>query len=224
MRKHLLVLPLLLLAACGPSVGDVAETRAAEIKPVLEQIDKAGTAAKENNEAATAFAVPDGEKLAFQSGADKGNAMLIQTEDFDKVGVNDGSYLDLVITTDWLDGLKRVYSGDIDEYETPDNFNWNCDKAARMKYMVVVRAKAFQPAKIVDESSYEPGAWLADLLLFELSSCKCLGVLEVSATNSDDIYADYNTPTAELESDLMENARDAIRAALKPYTDTNVFN
>lgn len=225
MYKYCLILPFtLLLTGCGPSVEKVAETRSAEIKPILEQIDKAGTAALGNKEAPADITLPEGDKLAFQSGADMGNAFLIQAETFDKSANEDAPSLDLVISLEWLENLRRVYAGDIEDHETPKNFEWNCDKAASMKYVVVVRANAFQAARIVDDMSYEAGEWTADLLLYELSSGKCLGSIEVKAASSESVYADGVSTTEELETDLRNNARDAVEAALKPHSETAVFN
>lgn len=225
MRKLALMIPLaLLLGACGPSVADLAESRSAEVKPILEQIDKASNAAKENKDTATGFTMPEGEKLSFKLSDAGTDALLIQPEKFDKSDSADNSYLDLVASTDWLDDLKSVYAGDIDEYTTTDQFSGNCDTAAGMKYVVVVRSKSFQAGRVVDDTTFEPGSWVADLLLYELSSGKCLGVVEVSAASSPDIYSTYNTPTEELESDLRDNARKSITESLEPYSDTIVFN
>jgi hypothetical protein len=216
MNKVLLLVLPLLLAACGQSFKEAAAARADDVQPRLEQLNKAGTAAKTNTQEPAAFSLPEGTKLSLATDP-PGNAILLHAERFgDKPGQPS---LDLVLADGWLDDLAKAYASPPAELDV-DYFNSLCDRLLALKYLVVVRTRFYADPTTSGDSRFSAGMWQADLLLYEIESGKCLGVLSVNATNSEKVQAGVDDPDKWLHSDLWSHAREAVNDALKPYFDS----
>ncbi len=91
----------------------------------------------------------------------------------------------------------------------------------RAEYLFVLRTVSERPAAITGASTFQPGAYEGEVLLFRLADGAAMGGFRVTAANSSEVMAHTDKAGAakdvedRLESDLSANAFAAIDAKLR---------
>lgn len=209
---------LLLLSACGPTPDDVIEQHRADTEAKLKQIDDIGKSALTYKEPPAPISLPDGTKLSF---ADGGNAALMQVEEFAEGAANKKAF-SLSLNSAWL-GVPRGYLTKGPRQLEAASISTQFDEFFALKYVVLIRTLLSAKPKVAGDSSFSPGFWQGDLMLFEIESGKCLGRVELSAVNDAQVKVRDGRSTSSLGADLLGNARNAVKAALDEHTDGEVF-
>lgn len=92
-------------------------------------------------------------------------------------------------------------------------------------YMAVVRPRSLTLPKVkLDTDSFDPGSFLADLLLFDLDTGSIVGRYQMNITNSDKLTYQEGKPEAEWQDlakrDLLENVTGVIGERLRLERDS----
>ncbi|MCG3182851.1 MAG: hypothetical protein ICCCNLDF_00922 [Planctomycetes bacterium] len=223
MKRCLLVPLVLLLAACGPSFEQVAQSREAEVRPKLDKLREVGKGAEGvDTGSLTPIALPEGEKLKFVGKSESPNALLMQSERFNENVSDRTPRLDLIIEDYWLTHLSDAYAAPPAELPV-DYFNELADRLAAVKYLVVVRTILYADPSAVSNDQFSPGFWQGDVLVYEISSGKLLGGTAANASNSETVDVNEKDPDKWLHSDLWSRTRKAVDEALKPHSDAAPF-
>lgn len=200
MRKLLLLCSLFLLSACGPSAEELVAEYRGRAEPRLASIAEIATTAATHK--AELKAPSPAEKLRFTG--DAGNAGLVMVAELD-VDPATKPGLDFYLDTFWLDYPRDCLAGNAGD--APESVRLAFDKLLALKYLVVVRERLYSEPVASDATSFLPGTWVADVLVYDIEKAELLGGWSVSATNSDTVDVNTSDPGKWLHSDLWSRAR-----------------
>lgn len=212
MRKLLLLCCTLLLCACGPSSEEVVAEYRGRAEPRMARMAEIATAAAAHK---AEFKAPvPAEKLRFAG--DSGNAGLVMVEELD-VNPETRPSLDFHVDTFWLDYSRDCLAGRASD--APEGVRLAFDKLLALKYVVVVRERLYSGPVVSNDTSFIPGTWEADVLVYDVEMAELLGGWSVSASNSDTVDVKMDDPGKWLHSDLWSRARKEVGKVLATVSE-----
>lgn len=219
MDRLLLIFPLLLLAGCGPTPGDIVNEYRAAAEAQLENFTRVGKKAGTETELKD-IELPGNDKLAFvRETSTEGNAALLQSELFyDDREIR----LDLLASNDWFEAMPGILANDGAGYD-PVVLDGYFKRFLTVKYAVVVRTRVYSEPARTGEATFNRGQWGAELLVYELESGAFLGGVALNVLNEKPTDVPLDRLEDWLRNDLYERAREAVRGALEPHTERMPF-
>lgn len=206
LRNFALCLPLLLLAACGPSPEEVVEEYRPRLEDHIKKMDAVARKAIANTSAQGAPAADV--RLTFGNG---GNARIVHAERFD----DDPAFkpeLDLILSDFWLTLVQDSLKGS--PIEDSDGMRAAAEEVLAVKYLIVVRTLSKSEPVVMGESSFAGGSWDAELYVCDVAKGELLGGWTVSSKNDEKVEVNLDKIESWLHSNLWSNSRKAVNEAL----------
>jgi hypothetical protein len=213
----------LLLAGCQKSLEDIVAANRPAVEAVFAKIQALEGAARDTPPVAEdkfdlggARVVLDGEKT---------NALFIRQDNL----------ADPLHATS--DGTGSTRAGDVkvcgealrgEFIGHPGGAELFLQGCARAEYLFVQRTRTDQAAELVGESSFEPGSYEGDVLLFRLDDGALLGGFAVAATSSDEVQVALDESGAavdaigRLNSDMTSRVFSGIDAKLRQHAPGSI--
>jgi hypothetical protein len=175
----------LLLAACEASMEEVVAKHRPAVEAVFAKLHALDTAARDappvtedKFELGGAHVVLEGKE------GNPNNALFIRAADLaapDHATSDGNGALNARSVEECGEALRGEFSG------VPGGAELYLQECARAEYVFVLRTTTDEAATLIDDSSFQPGSFEGDVLLFRLADGALLGGFAVSAKSSEEI-------------------------------------